>query len=229
MTHYFEASSLPALYFGEPPEISFHDLMILYEANLSPEELNSVKVVRHLVDLYNLSAYWRQKPLDPRGNLSAVEMEEALLGGNGLPENAHSFIETPGALIVQFFHREIPIATGFLRHWLEFERKLRFVMIGFRSKRLGRDPVFELQHEDPQDEIVAHIIAQRDSPTYEPPEEFAKLKEIFAQYGSEPEELHREVSRFRFLQIEEWLEDETFSLGFLLGYMIQLMILEDLK
>ncbi len=80
------------------------------------------------------------------------------------------------ALVVGYFRYEIPRAHGFLKRYLQMERELRLLFVGFRAKALGRDLFTELQFEDPSDDFVAQILAQKDSKEFEPPQSYADLK-----------------------------------------------------
>jgi len=116
-----------------------------------------------------------------------------------------------------------------LHDYLVFEREWRLIMTAFRAKQLGRDVVVELQHEDPHDDVVAQIIAQKDAVTFEPPSGYEALKAIFVEHASEPRELHRALEFYRFSTLDEMMKNEIFSTGFLLGYMARLMICERLQ
>jgi hypothetical protein len=234
--HYFVTASLPALTWGQPPEISFSDLLTLLRENLSVEELASVQVVRGLVDLYNLAAFLRGEELDRRGSFTAAELEEMVKTQEGLRPYVLEFLERyettearlrrHGELVVTYFQREIEKAKGFLRRYLEFERQWRLVMVGLRASRLDRDLATELQWEDPADPLVAQLLMQRDVKSFEPPEPYQPLKPIFQEHETDPWGLEMALEQFRFEQISEMVETEAFSLDFILGYMVQLMIIE---
>jgi Protein of unknown function (DUF2764) len=238
-SYYFVGASLPALQFGEPPDIQFQEVVHLFKENLSSGDLEQVEVLRRLVDLYNLCAYIRDEPLDPHGNLSAADIEEARVTGVGIPEYSQLFFEkyeadedrirNLGELVAAFFNRELARASGFLHTYLKFEREWRLIMTAFRAKDLGRDVMVELQHEDPNDDVVAQIIAQKDAETFEPPNGYEPLKSIFLENEGKPRELHRALEFYRFTVLDEMMKDEVFSIGFLLGYTAQLMICERLR
>ena len=232
-SYYFASTALPELRIGGPADLSFSELMLLFDLNLTERDLRQVRVIRGLVDLYNLCAFWRDQPLDPRGSLGAVELEEATAGKEAVPEFAARFLEEYvtteerlahfGELIVNFFAQEIAEAKGFLKRYLEFERDWRLVMLAFRAKQLGRDVTRELQFEDPYDTIVGQILAQREAVKFEPPVGYEKLRDFV---DLKPMELNRTLEEYRFRRLEEMRETEEFSIGYLLGYMVQLMIVE---
>lgn len=230
--YYFATSALPSLELGEAPDITFEEYMNLVHENLSAADLQKVYWIQGLVDLDNLAALWQGKPLDKRGRLSFVQLEEM----EDLPAYMSDFLErfesnedrlrNHGALTAQFFRYVADASSGFLRDYFEFERRWRLVMVALRAKQLGRDVAVELQHEDPYDELVASILAQKDAPSYEPPEGFEPLAEAFANHGSDPMELYRAVERFRYHWVDEQIENERFNLAVVLGYLIQLMTVE---
>ena len=82
--------------------------------------------------------------------------------------------------------------------------------------------------EDPTDPIVAHILAQKDSEVYEPPYEYAELKELLASCNADPLAEHRALAEYRFRKIAELAENRPFTIDQILSYMAQLMIIENL-
>jgi hypothetical protein len=132
-------------------------------------------------------------------------------------------------LLAWFFNHEIPKRKGFLRAYLTFEREWRLVLLALRAKQLGRDVAKELQFEDPTDPLVAHILAQKDSETYDPPLEYVELKELIASCYADPWAEHRAFAEYRFRKIDEIAEKgELFAIDQVLRYMAQLMIIEDI-
>lgn len=236
---YFVTSFLPPLVFGEEPEVHFDSLMELLQANLSTSEMERVAHLRRLVDFVNLSPFWRGTPLDPHGNFSRAELEEELQLREQLPEFLYDFLEKyetdeerlahHAELIHLFFQRVIASETGFLRDYLEFERDWRLVMVAYRAKALGRDLARELQWEDPTDLIVSQLLAQKDADEVEPPDGFEELKEIYRKWRTSPRDLFVALEEFRFRKGEELCQGQLFTLDVILGYVVQLMILEKVK
>jgi hypothetical protein len=240
--YYFVAPSLPPLSIHERPEITFDELMARLQVNLSKHDLEKIKVLRRFVDMYNIRALLMEEPVDPRGNLNEKELDEALLvqGVNAaLPDYVFDFLDqfektadkirNFSGLLARFFNEEIPRQEGFLRRYLQFERECRLVLLGLRAKQLRRDVVRELQFEDPTDPIVAHILAQKDSEVYEPPSEYAQLKELIVSCHGDPWAEHRAFAEYRFRKIAEMAESKLFSIDQILSYMAQLMIVENIN
>lgn len=236
--YYFVVPSLPPLSLHERPEISFEELVVRLSNNLSKKDLEKTKVLRRLVDIYNIRSLLMEEPIDPRGNLNEKELDEALLVHAGLPEYVFEFLDqfekVPdkirnfSGLLARYFNEEIPKQKGFLREYLTFERESRLVLLALRAKQLGRDVAKELQFEDPTDPLVAHILAQKDSDRYEPLQEYQDLKELIASCYPDPWEENKAFAEYRFKKIAEMAERKHFSIDAILRYMAQLMILESI-
>lgn len=233
---YFVTSSLPRLAYGEEPEIDFDGLIQLLKANLSPGELERVRRARRLVDFANLCPFWRGASLDPHGNLSRKSLEEELQLREQLPDFLYDFLEryetkeerlaNHAELMHNFFQWAIEGESGLLRDYLQFERDWRLVMTAYRAKALGRDLSEELQWEDPTDLVVGQLLAQKDADEVEPPDGFEELKEIYRKWRDSPHDLFSKLEEYRFRRVQEMREGLLFTLDVVLGYMIQLMILE---
>lgn len=235
--YYYLATALPDLEVGTQPEIEFPEFDWMLKQNLTRSDLVKTKVWQRYYDIQNIRYLWQGAELDPRGSLDENQLEEALIFREGLPRYVYDFMdryETSKerldhfpALVGMYFSGEIAQAQGFLKEYLTFEREWRLVLTGFRAKKLGRDILAELQYENPEDELVAQIIAQKDSKTYEPPEKFADLKALFEEFGDSPLELAKALSAYRFAKIDEMLGIAPFSFDRITGYFAQLLIVEN--
>ncbi|MCB1109804.1 MAG: DUF2764 family protein, partial [Chlamydiia bacterium] len=116
---------------------------------------------------------------------------------------------------------------GFLQRYFRFEREWRVLIAGYRAKKLGVDAAVELQHEDFHDPLVAEVLAQKDTPFFEFPFEYQELGEKLKEVQGNPKGQYEVMANFRFNRIEEEVQDHPFSLDYLLGYLVQLMIVED--
>lgn len=241
--YYFLNSTLPSLQIGVEPEIPFDEFCALLELNLRSADLEKTEVVRRYYDLENLRRIWQAECVDgdvdhfdSRGNLSEGDIREGFLTQEGFPEYVFAFMrehEGPEAclryfpqLLRAYFQEEMECSCGFLKEFLEFERCWRLVMMGFRAKEIGRDLVQELQFEDPSDEIVAQLLAQKDARTYEPPYGFEDLKVLYDGSGKDPFELHKALCDYRFRKVEQMHEGDVFSIDPVLAYLVQLIIAE---
>jgi hypothetical protein len=234
--YYYLGIAIPFVEIGVEPEISFSDFWYMLVQNLSAKDLKAAKAVRFLDDIYNIKAYWTGDKLDPRGNLSQQRLEEMLLSNERAPQFIVDFLQKYesqedrlkyfSALVVGYFNYEIPRLDGFLKKYLQMEREIRLLMVGFRAKMLNRDLFRELQFENPDDDFVAQILAQKDTKDFEPPASYASLKPLFEKYYEEPLKLHKALIEYKFNKIEEMLGFEKFSIDRILGTMIQLIMAE---
>lgn len=234
--YYFLAASLPPLSLNERPDFSFEELTSRLEINLTKEDLEKTVVFRRFIDLSNIRILFMEDSIDPRGNLTEKELDQALLLKDGLPSYVFDFLdqfESLGeklrffsGLLSTYFDEEIKKGDGFLKNYLNFEREWRLVIMALRAKALGRDLMQELQFEDVKDPLIADILAQKDSPDYDPPVEYLELKEKYLSCGPDPWQQNRVVAEWRFQQIEELVEKPLFSIDWILSYMAQLLIVE---
>lgn len=234
--YYFLGALLPELHLNEEPEIGFGELDQLFKDNLSPKDYDKTKIIRNLFDIFNLRAYWKGESIDRKGNITAGDLEEALATRSQLPpfvfdfmdryESKEQRLEHYQELLSIFFRNAIKNATGFFKFYLSLERELRLVFAAFRTKKLGKDIYKELQYEDPEEDFIAQILAQKDSPDYEPPEKYEDVKALFEQYYDNPIELERALLEYRFNKIEEVVGIERFSIDRILAYMIELIMVE---
>ena len=236
--HYFLAPSLPALNVDEKPDITFKELMERLSLNLKKDELEKVAVLRRLSDLYNIRALYLKQPLDWQGNLNEKELDEALLLQADLPDYVFEFLnQFEGTqdkvrhffgLISRYYSEEIATHKGFLKDLLILQREMRLVLAALRAKKAKRDIVKELQFEDFTDPIVAHILAQKDMDTYDPPYEYLDLKARIEACDDDPWLLNRAVLLYEYEKIEERAGYPLFSLNWILGYVARFMLIEHL-
>jgi len=234
--YYFVGASLPSLSIDASPELSYQEVILLFEENFSRSDLEKVAVIRRYYDLYNIRSLMKGESFSLKGNYDRNELEERLLTYQGLPEYVQEFLDiydTPqkriqyfSYLLVHYFQNEKEGRSGFLRKWLDFERKLRIVLVALRAKAFQKDVAEELQFEDVDDDLVADVLAQKDAHSYTPPEEFLELKTLYEQYQNEPLELNQKIEQWRFHRIAELEGDGVFSIDHLLGYLVRLVIVE---
>lgn len=234
--YYFLATALPPLRFGVQPDINFQQFEDLLNDNLSQKDYEKTEVLRLFFDIENIKAFWQKKPFDPRGSLSDFELEEALLTQDSLPqyvfdflnqfENQEERLANFAGLLGAYFRVESEKANGFLRKYLIFEREWRLVLAGYRAKQLNKDVVKELQFEDPNDDFVAQIIAQKDSKAIIAPNGYQDFVRILEEHFESPIELYQAINEYRFREVEKLVAIDMFSVDRVLGYMVRLIILE---
>ncbi len=235
--YYFLAASLPPLQIGSAVEITFDEFKCRLEINLSKSDLAKTYKIRQLIDIYNIRALLLEDEIDPRGNLNKKELGEAFLVKAGLPDFVFDFLDRYtttaekvrnfSGLLAQFFNYAIAASDGFLKRYFIFEREFRLVMAALRAKQTGRDLVREMQFEEPTDPFVMQIMVQRDAAQYEPPAEYAELKELLVSCGPDPWQRHKAFTEYKFKTVEAMQGMFPLSLDAILGYMVRLILCED--
>jgi len=234
--YYFLASLLPSLQIGAKPELPFRVMGKLLKVNLTETDLKQVRAVRRYYDIRNVRSYWIEEELSPYGNLKRPDLEEAHLTGEGFPDYVNDFIDRfervddrlhhfP-SLIASYFNEEMEEASGYLLRYLTFERRWRLVATAFRSKAEGRNIAEELQYEDPFDDLVAQLLAQKDAKSWQLPDEFSGLLELLEENYTAPMQLHKALCEYRFEKLLSMTEGDFFSIDRLLGYLTRLIIVE---
>lgn len=235
--YYFLAASLPPLVLGEKIDVSFLEIKERFVLNLPPFDLKVSQLFGLYIDIQNIRSLLQDLPIDNRGNLTEKELDEALLGHFALPQYVFDFLNYYESvsdrlayfsqLLARFFSEEEGHHRGFLRKYLAFEKQWRLILLGLRAKAMGRDLVEELQFEDPTEPSVAHILAQKDMPAYEPPKEYGALKALFLEHKGDPGQQFLTFTRWRLEQIEDLALEPLFSLDWILSYTARLLVVED--
>lgn len=235
--YYFLGTYLQPIVIDELPDIRFQEFNQLLKDNLSAQDYARTYELRLLYDILNLRSYWKKEPLDPIGTLDENDLEEALVTGSGLPDYVYEFIDKYDALsdrlkyfpelLVRFFNSASKKTSGFIKEYLQFERELRLVLAAFRAKKLNRNLLQELQFENPEEDFIAQILAQKDSAHYEPPEKYENLTPILQQYADDPVELEKALIQYRLEKIDQLLGLEMFSSDRIFGYLMQLILVEN--
>ncbi len=235
--YYFVGTLLPPLSLDSPPEITLEELDVLLRDHLTSKDYEKTRIIRRFYNILNLRALWLEEELDPRGEESAWELNEALVNGTGLPSYVYEFVERYPKnedrvryfpfLLAKFFQSSERLNHSFLHRYFEFERELRLVTTAFRAKKLKRDLYVELQYENPEEEIIAQLLAQQDAKSYEPPEKYQEIKLLFDKYSNHPLMLQKALDQYRFEMIESFVDMvDLFSIERILAYLLQLMIVE---
>lgn len=234
--YYFLGTLLPELKIGEAPEIRFDDFLALLKQNLKAQDYAQVMAVLRFIDIENIRQLWMGREFEQKGNLDENELQEALLVQVGLPSYILNFLDQFGngsdrlrhfsSLVGSFFREEIPQQMGFLREWLIQERNMRLVLSALRAKSMGRPLLEEMQHEDPEDKIVADILAQKDGASYTPPLEFREMGAVYEKYQDDPLGLHKALLEYRFKKAQEMVHLEVFTIDRIIAYLVQLFLVE---
>lgn len=236
--YYYLSISLPKLEIGQVPDIDLPELETLLKENLTPSDMEHVIRLRKFYDVLNIRAYWTGTPFDYWGNLDAAELEEELLTqefgvfprllGDYLKEyeSREERLKHFPQLLKKYFEAAVKESTGFMKWYLKFERDLRLTLVGFRARKLNRNLSAELQYEDPEEDIIAQLLAQKDAKSFEPPVEFEDLKPVLDKYYNEPLELNKALTEYRFNKIEQRFANDPFSIDRVLGYIVQYMLVD---
>jgi len=235
--YFFLGGILPFLKIGTAPSITFEDLIILCADNLSRKDFEKIKIFRGYIDLKNVQRLLKKVPLDPRGNFNEKELDEAIVNQEGLPRELFDFLDEYeevskqlhhySKVLVAFFRKMEDKCQGFLKEYFMFERKWKALLAGYRAKKFGIDLVLALQYEDFCDPFIAEILAQKDAPFFEFPFEYAQLGEKLKAANQKAYEQYQLINDFRIHWIQDKVQDHPFSIDYFIGYLIQLMIIED--
>jgi len=238
MTKYFFLGSLfPPLKITSKLTLFFQDILEIVSLNMTHCDLKKLSSIRQYIDIKNVYHFLKKQPLDSRGHYNKEEIEEALLNREGFPHYLFVYFDEYETIteqqryfskvLIQFFREMEKNRNGFLKFYFNFEREWRLILAGKRAKELGIDLAQELQHEDLADPFVAQIISQRDSSSFAFPYGYEDLGERLQRAWGNPKEEYEAMAAFRFEKITEKIQDSPFSIDYILGYCIQLMILED--
>jgi len=235
--YYFLTSSFPELSLKDAPTISFEDLKHRFQLNLAKGDYEKLKRLRMFIDIQNLRLMWLLHPIDTRGNLTIKELESALLAHDFFPEYVFDFLRRHEEvnyrlvhfpyLISKFFQEEALENHSFLTHYFKMERELRLIFTALRAKQMKRDIVYELQYEDPKDDLVAYILAQKDMDNFEAPQEYAEIVQLFHRYQADPLRLHKHLIEYKIKRLDEMTSLIPFSIDSVLAYTAKLMLIED--
>lgn len=235
-SYYFLATLLPSLHIGEKPELGYHELCYFLRDNLSSADYEKVTVIRRFTDIQNIRQFFQGDDLEPYGNIDPLLFEESLITGEGWPPYVVQYLEKYEEpkerldhflyLVTRYSQIEIPKLNGFLRRYLKFERDVQLLMTAFRARALGRDLTKELQYEDPKDPLIIQLIAEKEGKSVEPPEPYGDLKPLFEENYHNPLNIHRALYEYRFDWVNREIGEDPFSTNRVLGYLIQLILVE---
>lgn len=233
--YFFLGTALPALYIDHSPQISFDQLMDLFEMNLVQSDKKKVKAILKAFDLRNIVELATQSELYPYGNLSKEDLQQTVSEQTFFDDEVFEFLaeyENPveirhhfHKLLSWYLNKKINETHGFLHTFFVFENQLRLVLAAYRAKKAGRDLQPELIYEDVHDPFVMQLLLQKEAATFEFPYEFKQLQSMLPKDPSPIEEMEA-IAKFRFLYFDEFVSNSEFSIGALLAYMIQLINLE---
>lgn len=229
--YYFIGTFIPELQIGMQPEITVEAYAFLLKENLTALDYEEVKKLTHFFDLENIRSFWNGQSINNFGNFNEVTLEEALLNGMGLSDNVYNYMDRHESkeerirnfaeIYADFFNEN---SSEFLKEIFKQEKAIQLVLVALRAKKKGRSILHELQYENPEDDLVAQILAQKDAKSFDPPNEFLELKTLYEKYSNSPLELHQALVTYRYRKLEEMIGLQVFTLDRLLVYYFQLVL-----
>lgn len=235
--YYYLGCSLPKISLKSKPEMNFEELKFMLSINLNEKDSAQVRTFQNFIDINNLKLLWSNQEIDPRGSLNLAELEDIILIQDILPQFVFEFMDKYSAkedrlkyfsfLVSSFFKEAIFESSGFLQFYFKVEREMRLILTALRAKALKRDIGYELQFEDPRDELAAYILAQKDMEHFDPPKEYEPIKNIFKKNADNPKKLHLELLEYQFNKIEEYSSNNPFTIDQILSYAALLIIVEN--
>lgn len=227
---------MPALILEGNQGITLEEFKELLAENVASSDKEKIFRLLLLQDLSNIKSLWMNQPIEEEGNFSQKELQEALQVHGIFPEFVYDFLGKYSSdrekvrffseLLFQFFSRE---EEGFLGRYFDFERKVRLILAALRAKDNGIDIQKELQFERMDDPLIASIISQKEMPSFDPPQEWEWLKNIYLEHKQEPLQLHKAIIEARFAWLDEQAEKETFSIEAILIYLAKLYLVESFQ
>lgn len=218
--YYFIHSALPELKLGCPTKITFQEIVQLFYDNLSSHDLVVMRSLLTIIDLTNVYYYFTNQPLDPRGRLSLLEIEESLLTFAHFPPYLATYLEKYtetdrriqnfSEVYVDYFQQELVNSSEFMRNYLKFEMNLRLYLAKMRSTRFGKEySISTLQEE--------YIVL----------DQFQELKRDLLQVLGNPLEEYQIIQKYRFDALQNMADTHSFNADGLFAYMMQYLIVED--
>lgn len=237
MEYPFLCAFLAPLALDMAPPIGFQRFTDLLRLNLSKKDFAAFDKIRTYRDVLNVKLSLLNLTPDPYGLLDDEALKDALFAKVDLPQEVIEFLdkepELAGRLekfdeLLSLFFRNREGERGFLGAYFTFERELRATLAAFRAKMRGEEIGNILRLEDPANPVIAFLIAHAKEEFFVFPPPFHRLGEAIKKHGENPIEAHQIETRFRFEWIAEEIQTKGFTFDWLLGYTLQLMILEEI-
>ena len=236
--YYFLLCSLPSLNIGSKPEVTFLELKKYLDWNLSTIDKEVLYSYMQYIDIKNLKNVWLGKSIDLRGNLDEKAINEGLLTEDFFPEFVFDYLkrfETIDEKINNFSKLEVEFIkyqientkNKFLSSYFTFERETKLILTALRAKKLKRDISKELEIEDKKDSLVVNILSQKEANDYHPPKEYELLKDLFLKHQDTPKALNKGFMEYCFHRYTVIPENDLFTIDQILGYISNLILVED--
>jgi hypothetical protein len=235
--YYFVITALPKLSLNQRLDLTFDEVIRLFDLNLSKKDLNKIVAFRTFIDILNLKKNWKDKEIDIRGNLNKNELNDQLLIQDLLYDFVFEYLQKYDSteirlknfsfLTSNFFKTVIKESTGFLKNYFSFIRNYRLILTALRCKTLNRDIAFELQFEDQFDDLTMYLLAQKDMDDIMVPSDFEELKKIYLKNKSDVKKMHLSLLEYKLNEIDNLLDKNPFTIDEILAYFSKFLIIQD--
>jgi len=236
MKYTFLVTSLPPLYFGDKAPLSFEEFFRICGENLTEEDLKKLGILRMWIDIRNIRHLLGGDHLLPHGNLDEKELRKAIEEKEYFPRWVIDFLDEHSekkerlaffpALLMKAY-QEWGVYKGFWGRYMNFERDLALILAGYRAKRLKVDLGEMLSFEEKDHPIVQFLLASKEAPHFEAPFGYEDANGALSAAADDPKKQQRLVAAFRFRRVKELVENELFSLDWIMGYGVLLSLLEE--
>ena len=237
--YFFLTSLLPSLEPFQLPALHFSELAPLLKSNLTVSDYAQYKVLLTYYDIENIKALILNKPLNKWGNLNKNTLKQAIEDKIILPGYVLDFLNRYqeikdkltnfSCLYAAYFKHEEQLAKGFLKQYLRDQYHIRLVASALRIKHMKSDVMKAFQFEDVHDEVVRHVLAQKDTSEYTPLDRFMSWRDIFNKHYDKPFDLEKAWKQNLFYHVEELARGKIFSVDRVLSYVVRLLLIEDIN
>ncbi len=249
---YFLLTLLPELEYPKKPFISRDELYTLIEANVSNSDRKQFHQFREWKDIENIRRILLKEPLLPGGNLSELDLLDAISFKSGLPLPVLAFLETYSTKeeILKNFPRLMRTLyrngledsnytpSNYLNKLIRFEERARLTLASIRSQTkfsssvAGSESHLQIQSgqmvalESDEDDIFIEKLQEAQKGIFDLPEPFNELVQIYESKRYSPIELELALSKWRYDRYEDLASPALYSFDQALLYAVRFDILE---
>ncbi len=233
--YYFLSLSLPDLQLGRAPELSWGEVETLLVNNLRKGDYAEVESFLRLYDLQNIRSYWQGLPLGFIGNLDQIQIQTRIIEQDGLPSYLLRYLDRwPeeeerlqhfDQLLMAYYQKEPKERSPFFQRLLHFEFGLKLLLTYLRAKKMGKDPLEECQGMEDHP-LYSAIFDREDQEHLELFEPYDTIPQLFEMSREDPKKLEEGLNQIRFNWIEEQIALDPFSITYILGYVMQFLIVD---
>ncbi|MEQ8705644.1 MAG: DUF2764 family protein [Phaeodactylibacter sp.] len=237
--YFYLISSLPEMVLDQSrAPFKMVDFVAQLEEVLEPQDFAQVSLLLYPHDNRNLLRLLQEntEDWDPLGRFAAPDMQNHLKAESGLPAYMHRFYrayqneQPPGAapgpdnqLSALYYSYALHHSTGFLHEWLAFERSLRNLLTAWNIRQYSLRTEGQLIGKGEEIEALQKSRAR----DFGLSTEYAYLHKLFNEL--EREDLmarEKAIDRIQWNYINEQLTFHYFTIEVVLGYLLQLQMLQ---